>query len=83
MSYGANVPSLFRQMAGYVDRILVLVPDDSGDFSVATGGTYSYYEFHQPVSDRLTDEAWRAMLRAGEEPDRPAWVDPILRGSVR
>ncbi len=22
MSYGANVPSLFRQMAGYVDRIL-------------------------------------------------------------
>lgn len=64
---------------GYVDRILVLVPDDKGRFQVATGGTYSFYEFLQPVSDRLTDEAWQKLLRDGDEPDRPAWVAPILR----
>ena len=64
---------------GYVDRILVLVPDDEGRFHVASGGVYSYYEFLQPVSDRLTDEAWRAMLQAGEAPSRPAWIDPVLR----
>ncbi len=64
---------------GHVDEILVLVPDDEGRFHVATGGVYSYYEFHQPASDRLTDEAWRAMLRAGEAPPRPTWIKPILR----
>lgn len=64
---------------GYVDTILVLVPDDAGRFHVATGGVYSYYEFRQPLSDRLTDEAWRAMLKAGEAPDRPSWMARILR----
>jgi hypothetical protein len=59
---------------GYVDAILVIVPDDEGTFHVAQGGAYSYYEFLQPVSERLTDEAWRAMLLAGEAPDRPAWT---------
>ena len=37
------------------------------------GATYAYYEFAQPVSDRLTDEAWRAMLDGGSAPDRAAW----------
>ena len=64
---------------GWVDQILVLVPDDAGRFHVALGGVYSYYEFRQPVSDRLTDEAWRAMLKAGEAPARPTWVAPIVR----
>jgi len=31
------------------------------------------------VSDRLTDEAWRAMLQAGEAPARPTWVTPVIR----
>ena len=64
---------------GWVDQILVLVPDDAGKFHVALGGVYSYYEFQQPITDRLTDEAWRAMLKAGEEPPRPTWVTPIIR----
>jgi len=38
----------------------------------------SYYEFKQPISDRLTDEAWRAMLEQGNEPERPAWADSFL-----
>lgn len=63
---------------GRVDRIFVLVPDGSDGFRVALGGVYSYYEFPWPTSDRLTDEAWREMLRAGEEPDRPTWVAPIF-----
>jgi hypothetical protein len=64
---------------GYVDQLLVLVPDDKGRFHVALGGVYSYYEFHQPVSDRLTDEAWRRILDAGEAPARPAWIRPTMR----
>lgn len=71
--------SVVEVATGYIDEILVLVPDDTGRFHVATGGVYSYYEFRQPASDRLTDEAWRAMLKAGEVPPRPTWIAPILR----
>jgi hypothetical protein len=64
---------------GYVDVLLVLVPDDKGRFHVARGGVYSYYEFLQPVSDRLSDEAWRSMLASGETPPRPDWIRPTMR----
>lgn len=38
---------------------------------LARGGVYSYYEFHQPLSDRLSDDAWRLMSR---RPALPAWT---------
>ncbi len=63
---------------GRIDRIYVLVPNDDGTFQVAAGGVYSYYEFTNPPGERLTDEAWRAMLDSGEAPDRPAWQDAFL-----
>jgi hypothetical protein len=40
---------------------------------VAVGGVYSYHELATPAGERLTDEAWRAMLDAGEAPERPSW----------
>jgi hypothetical protein len=63
---------------GRFDRILVLVPDKQGKFEIAVGGVYSYYEFPQPASNRLTDEAWRTMLNNGTAPARPSWETPIL-----
>jgi hypothetical protein len=63
---------------GRFDQILVLVPDNNGTFEVAVGGVYSYYEFNQPVSNRLTDEAWRDMLNHGQAPARPSWERPII-----
>jgi hypothetical protein len=38
------------------------------------GGTFSYYEFKQPMANRLTDEAWQQMLDNGEEPLMPSWT---------
>jgi hypothetical protein len=63
---------------GRIDRIFVLMLDDAGQFNVATGGVYSYYEFTQPTSERLTDEQWWEMLRSGEAPERPAWQAPLF-----
>jgi len=63
---------------GRIDEILVIVPDDHGGFQVALGGVYSYYEFLQPVSNRLTDEAWRQMLDRGKAPARPTWEQVFL-----
>jgi len=53
-------------------------PNDEGAFQVAKGGVYSYYEFWQDPSDRLTDEQWRSMLNGGNAPERPDWFDVFL-----
>ncbi|HEY7470702.1 MAG TPA: DUF3160 domain-containing protein [Acidimicrobiia bacterium] len=63
---------------GYIDQIYVLVPNDEGQFQVARGGVYSYYEFWVPRDQRLTDDEWRQMLSSGEAPERPDWTEVFL-----
>jgi len=46
----------------------------NGTLTKCTGPTYSYYEFRWPMRDRLTDERWGEMLRAGEQPPLPKWT---------
>ena len=38
------------------------------------GAIFSYYEFCQPVANRLTDELWREMLTGDDPPQLPEWV---------
>lgn len=58
---------------------LAVIAVDQGETSTAyVGPIYSYYEFAQPVSQRLTDEEWTKMLTSGEAPARPAWAKPLL-----
>jgi hypothetical protein len=64
---------VLEEATGYISRIVVLVPVD-GSFRIAEGGVYSYYEFTQPISDRLTDEAWRGMLSSEKAPALPDWT---------
>lgn len=61
---------------GLLDRIYVAVPIN-GALQVAQGGVFSYYEFTQPRSNRLSDQQWRAMLADGEAV-RPAWTENYL-----
>jgi hypothetical protein len=64
---------------GTIDTVYVLVPDVDGEFQVATGAVYSYYEFWRPVSAlRLTDEEWWRLLDDGAAPPRPWWQAEIL-----
>jgi hypothetical protein len=74
----SNPEAALELGTGHIDIMYVLVPNDEGVFQVARGGVYSYYEFWVPRGERLTDEEWRAMLVAGEQPDRPDWVDTYL-----
>lgn len=86
----ALIADIMRSTLGYleigtgrVDRIMVLVPNDAGNFQVAVGGVYSYYEFWQEAElGRLTDEEWRAMLDSGDAPERPPWQSPIFGGAA-
>jgi Ca2+-binding RTX toxin-like protein len=68
---------VLEQGTGLFDLIYVIVPGING-FQVATGAVYSYYEFWQPRSDRLTDEQWWEMLRTDDLPPRPFWVQEYL-----
>jgi hypothetical protein len=72
---GANNPDgengILETGTGYIDRMYAVVPID-GQLYVAQGGVYSYYEFTQPRSNRLTDQQWRDRL-ASDPPPQPVW----------
>lgn len=49
-----------------------------GRRQLARGAAYSYYEFTQPASDRLTDAAWQELLSTKEAPKMPAWTKSFV-----
>ncbi len=71
-------PVVLEEGVGRVNPIYAVVPiveaDGSTYYQVAKGGVFSQYEFPWPANDRLTDEKWRAMLDAGEQPPLADWM---------
>ena len=63
--------------------IYVVVQDVNGKLRLVRGGTFSYYEFQHPMTDRLTDEGWQDMLDTNPPP-LPEWMLsslPLINGS--
>jgi hypothetical protein len=56
-------------------NFLVAAIDNEDDRMIYVGPVYSYYEFHQPVDRRLTDQEWQQMVATGKAPPRPSWTD--------
>jgi len=71
--------NVLEEGVGYVDLIIVACPAPDGSIYLAAGPVLSYYEFKHPMSDRLTDEAWRDLLASPNKPSRPAWLQPLVR----
>ncbi len=69
---------VLEEAVGKVALIVVAYPAADGTAFLAAGPVLSYYEFKHPISDRLTDEAWREMLDSADAPDRPAWYAPLI-----
>ncbi|MDY6796109.1 MAG: DUF3160 domain-containing protein [Actinomycetota bacterium] len=46
--------------------------------TLTVGAGLSYYEFIKPAGERLTDEAWQAMVSNGDMPEPPAWTYTFL-----
>ena len=57
---------------GYPMYLFVIVPGESGPV-LSVGAMFSYYEFKQPISDRLTDEQWQKMLTDSPAPEMLDW----------
>ncbi|TKJ44411.1 hypothetical protein CEE36_01325 [candidate division TA06 bacterium B3_TA06] len=72
-----NTSQVLQEASGDPARLYVLV-EIGGKLYVAQGGTYTYYEFKQPMADRLTDEAWQEMLGRGQAPAKPSWTNALF-----
>jgi len=70
-----NSGQVLEEGVGDAFTIYAVVPVQ-GHTVVARGGVFSYYEFKQPMSDRLTDEAWQAM---SPKPDLPLWTASFVK----
>ncbi len=70
--------NVLEEGVGYVDLIIVACPAPTGSVFLAAGPVLSYYEFKHPMSDRLTDEAWRTLLASPNRPPRPGWFQPLV-----
>ena len=46
---------------GAIANLFIIVPVD-GTLRIASGPVYSFYQFAQPIDQRLTDTAWRQMI---------------------
>ena len=75
-----NTMQVLEEGVGYVDLVVVAYEVPDGRILVGAGPVMSYYEFKQPMADRLTDEKWREMLQS-ELPDRPEWYSSFWASS--
>jgi len=72
-----NTETVLEEGVGYVDMVVVAYKLPDGRVLMGAGPVMSYYEFKQPMSDRLTDEKWREMLEANP-PQRPQWASKYI-----
>ncbi len=71
-----NSGSVLEVGVGYPHNIFVIVPID-GELRIAQGGIFSYYEFTQPMDNRLTDGQWQKILSTNP-PDLQIWVESFI-----
>jgi hypothetical protein len=69
----SNSSMVLEEGCGYVELLVAAWKHSDGNIYVGAGPELSYYEFKHPMGDRLTDEAWREMLRT-EPPAPPPWT---------
>jgi len=64
---------------GTPQRIYVAVKDNSGGNRVTVGYIFSYYEFPQPMNQRMTDEEWQALVYGGADlsDKEPDWISEL------
>ncbi len=68
-----NSGMCLQEGVGPVRLMIVVIPTEQGNFA-ATGAVFEHYEFTQPMSNRLTDEQWTAMLEDGTAPEPAPWA---------
>lgn len=68
-----STKKVLEEGVGYIKTLVVAYKLPNGRILVGAGSVFSYYEFKQPMEDRLTDESWREMLKT-TTPLEPEWI---------
>ncbi len=72
-----NGGNVLEEGVGKVNEILVFAPFN-GKFYIFKGPVFSYYEFTEKISNRLTDEKWQDMVESGNLPKMPVWESELM-----
>jgi hypothetical protein len=75
-----NTKMVLEEGTGNIKTIIVAFKIPDGRIVLGAGPMMSYYEFKQPMKNRLTDEEWRDMLN-GKHPDTPPWTKSFYVGT--
>jgi hypothetical protein len=74
-----NTGKVLEEGLGNFNVLIVVYADANGTLYAAAGPVFNYYEFTVPMNNRLTDEAWRAMLANGQTPEPPVWINKFAK----
>ena len=69
----SNTKQVLEEGVGYVKLITVAYKVPDGRILIGAGPVFSYYEFKQPMKDRLTDEKWQDLLKS-QPLEKPEWI---------
>ena len=68
---------VLEEGVGKIFLIYVIVPINN-KLRLTKGGVYSYYEFKQPMANRLTDRKWQQLLESDHSPSLPFWTKSFI-----
>jgi len=68
-----NTRKVLEEGTGFIKTAIIAYKLPQGHIVLGVGPVFSYYEFKQPMDNRLTDEAWREILET-YPPDEPDWI---------
>lgn len=74
-----NTEQVLQAGVGWIRTLVAVYLVSDGRLLVGAGPVFSYYEFKQPMDQRLTNEAWRRMLREAPPPE-PEWTAGFYAG---
>jgi len=68
-----NTEKVLEEGVGYIKTAVIAYKLPEGHILLGVGPTFSYYEFKQPMENRLTDEEWRKILDSNPPPESE-WI---------
>ncbi len=68
-----NTGKVLEEGTGEIELIVIAYKMPDGRIIIGAGPIIPYYEFKQPMQERLSDEKWREMLNKNP-PSAPAWT---------
>ncbi len=72
-----NTKQVLEVGVGNPLKLFIIVPVNNEPY-VMEGATFSYYEFKEQLSNRLTDEEWQKMIQKEELPALQQWFRELV-----